>query len=261
MRLKAVILAAGQGERAGVGYPKILQPLGDKKIIEYVVENALHFVAPSDLYVVVGYQREKVQEHLGAAYNYVVQEEALGTGHAVLQVYPLLNEYGGDLLILYGDTPLFRTSSIRGLINRHRLKEATLTLFSAVVDKSLPYGRIIRDGAGRIVGIIEEADASPEIKSIRELNVGAYVVRASALFPALEQLDRDNIQGEYLLTDSVRHLIRLGHGVESYQTCDEDETLGINTPHDLRQAECVLQKRLHGPRRIEWSSNLKTYAS
>lgn len=249
--LKAIILAAGQGERAGVRYPKVLQPLGKKKIIDYVVENALHFVSPDDFYVVVGYQREKIQKHLGPTYHYVVQEEALGTGHAVLQVAPYLKDYHSDLLILYGDTPLFRAASIRGLINRHRLKEATLTLFSAVVEKPLPYGRIIRDEAGRIVDIIEEADASPEIKRIRELNIGAYIVRADALFPVLKQLDRDNVQGEYLLTDSVRQLIRLGHRVESYQTYDEDEILGINTPNDLRQAEFILQKRFLRPRRIE----------
>ncbi len=257
MTLKAVILAAGQGERAGVRYPKVLQPLGKKKIIDYVVENALHFVVPDDLYIVVGYQREKVQKHLGPAYHYVIQEEALGTGHAVRQVYPHLKDYHGDLLILYGDTPLFRASSIRGLINRHRLKEATLTLFSAIVDKSLPYGRIIRDETGRIVDIIEEADASPEIKRIRELNIGAYIVRADVLFPVLKQLDRDNAQGEYLLTDSVRQLIRSGHRVESYQTYDEDEILGINTPDDLRQAEFILQKRLYRPRRVEEESLIR----
>lgn len=245
MTLKAVILAAGQ---------KVLQPLGERKIIEYVVENALHFVAPADLYVVVGHQGEKVQAHLGPTYNYVVQEEALGTGHAVLQVYPLLKDYGGDLLILYGDTPLFRASSIRGLINRHRLKEATLTLFSAVVDKPLPYGRIIRDAAGRIMDIIEEVDASREVREIRELNIGAYIVRAQALFPALQRLTPSGVEGEYRLTDCAHRLIRSGLRVESYQIYDEDEILGINTADDLRQAEFILQKRLYRPRRIEEES-------
>ena len=255
--LKAIILAAGRGERSGVDYPKVLQPLGDKKIIDYVVENALQFVPPDDLYVVVGYQRRKVQEHLGSAYQYVVQEEMLGTGHAVLQAYPLLKDYDGDLLILYGDTPLFRPSSILGLINRHRFKDAAMTLLTALVTRPLPYGRVIRDEAGRIVDIIEELDASPDIRRIRELNVGMYIVPAAALFPALKQLDRDNVQGEYLLTDSVRHLIRSGLRVENYQTYDEDEIQGVNTPEDLNQAEFILQKRLFRPRRVEERSIIR----
>jgi phosphomannomutase/choline kinase len=252
--MKAIILAAGPAGLNGTSRPILLQPLGDKWIIDYVVENALCFVAPDDLYIVVGYQREKVQGHLGLAYHYVVQEEQLGTGHAALQVQPLLQDYDGDLLILYGDTPLFRAASIRGLINRHRLKDAHLTLLTAVVRQPLPYGRIIRDAAGRIIDIIEEVEASREVREIRELNVGAYVVRAHALFPVLQRLTPSDIDGEYRLTDCAHRLIRSGLRVESYQIYDEDEILGINTADDLRQAEFVLQKRLYRPRRIEEES-------
>ncbi|MBC8446401.1 MAG: glucosamine-1-phosphate N-acetyltransferase, partial [Chloroflexi bacterium] len=195
-----------------------------------------------------------VQEHLGPAYHYVVQEEQLGTGHAVLQAQPHLQDYDGDLLILYGDTPLFRAASIRGLINRHRLKDAHLTLLTAVVRQPLPYGRIIRDAAGRIIDIIEEVEASREVREIRELNIGAYVVRADALFPALQRLTPSDIDGEYRLTDCAHCLIRSGLRVESYQIYDEDEILGINTADDLRQAEFILQKRLYRPRRIEEES-------
>jgi len=263
--LKAIILAAGTSQaadpstalRASLASFPLLQPLGERRVIDYVVEKALHFVSPQDLYIVVGHQREEMQAHLGPGYQYVVQEEQRGTGHAVLQVYPLLQDYEGDLLILYGDTPLFRIASIRGLINRHRLKDAGLTLLTAVVQRPLPYGRIIRDAAGRIIDIIEEVEASREVREIRELNVGAYVVRADALFPALQRLTPSDINGEYRLTDCAHRLIRSGLLVESYRIYDEDEVLGINTLEDLQQAEFILQKRLYRPRRIEEESIIR----
>lgn len=258
--LKAVILAAGKEAITADARPIVLQTLGDRKIVDYVLENALQLVSPQDLYIVVGYRREEVQEHLGPDYHYVVQEEQLGTGHAVLQLHPLLKDFQGDLLILYGDTPLFRPASIRGLLNRHRLRDAHLTLLTAIVDRLFPYGRIIRDAADRIIDIIEETEASPEVREIRELNVGAYVVRAEAIFPALETLPPSPLDGEYRLTDCAHHLIRSGLRVESYQIYDQDEVLGINTADDLAQAEFILQKRLHRPRRLE-ERNLITFGT
>jgi len=249
-QLKAIILAASPGEGAGEPYPRLLQRLGDRAIIDYVVENALRLVSRGDLYIVVGYERDKLQEHLGAGYHYVVQEEPLGTGHAVWQARDQLGDYSGDLLILYGDTPLFRSASLRGLLNRHRLKGADLTLFAAISDQPLPYGRIIRDSRGNVVDIIEQADASAEVQKIRELNLGAYVFRAQPLFAALASLAQSGAK-RCLLTDLVHHLIRAGHRVESYQSYDQDEILGINTPQDLKEAEFILQKRFYRPKRVE----------
>ena len=249
--LKAVILAAGKDTIASDGGPIVLQTLGDRKIIDYVVQNALQLVSCDDLTVVVGYREEEVQAHLGTDYHYVVQHEQLGTGHAVLQLRPLLTGFQGDLLILYGDTPLFRPASIRGLLNRHRLREAHLTLLTAVVDRELPYGRIIRDVSGQIMDIIEDTEASPEVRDIRELNVGGYVVNAEDIFPILETLPPSPLDGEYRLTDCAHRLIRSGLRVESYQIYDQDEVLGINTPENMAQAEFILQKRLYRPRRRE----------
>jgi phosphomannomutase/CTP:molybdopterin cytidylyltransferase MocA len=259
-RLKAVILAAGKETITGDAEPIVLQKLGDRRIIDYVLQNALQLVAPEDLYIVVGYQKAKLQSHLSPVHHYVVQEEQRGTGHAVLQLYPLLKDFRGDLLILYGDTPLFRPASIRGLLNRHRLKNAHLTLLSAVVDRPLPYGRIIRDVGGRIIDIIEEREASAEVREIRELNVGAYVVCAEDIFPALQSLPPSPVDGEYRLTDCAHRLIRSGLRVDSYQIYDQDEVLGINTREDLEQAEFILQKRLYRPRRQE-EHNLVTFGT
>ncbi len=258
--LRAVILAAGKEAIASDAEPMVLQTLGDRKIIDYVMQNALQLVSPDDLYIIVGYQKEKVKAHLGPDYHYVVQEEQRGTGHAVLQLHPLLKGFQGDLLILYGDTPLFRPASIRGLLNRHRLRQAHLTLLSAVVDRPLPYGRVIRDAGGRIMDIIEEREASPEVREIRELNVGAYVVCAADIFPALQTLPPSPLDGEYRLTDCAHRLIRSGLSVESYQIYDQDEVLGINTFEDLEQAEFILQKRLYRPRRHE-EHNLITFGT
>ncbi len=248
--LKIVILAGGKGGITANTQPITLQTLGDRQIIDYVVENARTVAHSDDLAVIVGYEQDQVQAHLGANVHYVVQSEQLGTGHAVLQLQPHLKNFSGDLLILYGDTPLFRSASLRGLLNRHRLREAHLTLLTAVVDRALPYGRIIRDADGQIVDVIEETEASPRVREIRELNAGAYVVRAQTIFAALEKL-APSTNGEYRLTDCVHQLIHSGLRVESYQLYDQDEVQGINTVEDLARAEFILQKRLFRPRRQE----------
>ena len=245
---KAIILAAGRRTLAEDGRPLVLQTLGDRTILDCVVENALGVVHPDDIYVVVGYRQEEVRAHLGDKVCYVLQEEPLGTGHAALQALPLLRAFEGSLLILYGDTPLFRPASIRGLLNRHRLKKADLTLLTAVVDRPLPYGRIVRNAAGGIVDIIEDTEASAAVREIREVNVGAYVIDTGALSPA------------YRLTDWVREMIRSGRRVESYQLYDQDEVQGINTAADLARAEFILEKRLFRPRRQE-EANLVTFGT
>jgi phosphomannomutase/CTP:molybdopterin cytidylyltransferase MocA len=249
--LKVVILAAGKESISADVKPILLQNLGDHRVIDYVVQNSRQLVSPYDLYIVVGYRQEEIRAHLGPGYQYISQEEQRGTGHAVLQLKPLLKDYHGDLLILYGDTPLFRPDSIRGLLNRHRLRQAQLTLLTAVVDRPHPYGRIIRDAWGQIIDIIEATEASQAVREIRELNVGAYVVRADAIFPALEGLSPSPVDGTYRLTDCAHQLIRSGLSVESYQIYDQDEVQGINTTEDLANAEFILQKRLFRPHRSE----------
>ncbi|MEJ2263925.1 MAG: NTP transferase domain-containing protein [Anaerolineales bacterium] len=255
--LKAILLAARPGEGDGVPFFKVLEPLGSRLVIDYVIDLVTRFVSPKDVYVVVGYQREQVQKHLGDDYAYVVQDQLLGTGHAVLQVCSHLEDYRGDLLILYGDTPLFRPNSISGMLNRQRLKNADLTLFTGISPRPLPYGRIIREMSGQIVGIIEESEASEQVLSIRELNVGAYVARAEALFGALQQLAQGREGTRLALTEIVHQMIRSGCRVTSYASYDPDEILGINTPSDLEQAEFVLKKRYLRPARVEEESEIR----
>ena len=238
----------------------MLQPLGDRSILQSVIQNVLELVSPDDIYVVVGYRQDDVRAHLGPGFHYVTQQEALGTGHAVLQVAPLLKDFDGNLLILYGDTPLFRLASIRGLLNRHDLKQAHLTLLTAVLDHPLPYGRIIRNAGGQIIDIIEDTEASAEVREIRELNVGAYAVAAPVIFSALARLSPSPRDGDYRLTDCVHELIRSGLRVDSYRLYDQDEVQGINSAADLARAEFIMQKRLFRPRRQE-EQNLVTFGT
>ncbi len=254
---KVIILAAGDKAIGDGAAPMVLQTLGDRAILDYVVANARQLVEPEDIYVVVGYRADDVIAHLGTDYHYVVQEEALGTGHAVLQVLPQLQNFDGDLLILYGDTPLFRGASIRGLLKRHQLRQADLTLLAAMVDRDLPYGRIIRDANGRIMDIVEATEASASVRDIREVNVGAYVVRAATIFPALQALTPSPTDGKYRLTDSVYQLLRSGLQVESYQIYDEEEVQGINTLEDLARAEFILEQRLYRPRHNAGQTTVK----
>jgi phosphomannomutase/CTP:molybdopterin cytidylyltransferase MocA len=250
-KLKAAILAAGQDATTAGGQSLVLKKLGEHTVVEYVLQNALQVVAPGDIHVVVGYRQQEVRDHLGAKFHYVEQEKPRGTGDAVRRVCESTPEFDGNWLILYGDTPLFRPGSILGLLNRHRLKQAHLTLLTAVVDKPLPYGRIIRDAGGQIIDIIEDTEASAEVRAIREINVGAYVVDAQVISTALKTLSPSPVDGDFRLTDCVHQLIRSGLKVDSYRLYDQDEVQGINSDADFERAEFILQKRLYRPRRQE----------
>ena len=250
-KLKVVILAAQTGEAA----LNLLEPLGEKRIIDYVLATALHFVDSKDIYIVVGEQAEQIQNHFGDTVQYVVQDELRGTGDAVLQTAVPLTDYTGDLLILYGDTPLFRQSSILGLLHRHRLKGADMTLFTAVTNQALPYGRILRDANGQILDVIEEADASSALRQIRELNLGAYMAKADKLFVALRQMNKQDSK-DLRMTDAIHHFVRSGLRIAGYQSHDPDEILGINTKDDLAQAEFILEKRQFRPHRAEEESKI-----
>ena len=177
-QLKAAILAAGQDTTSSGGQSLVLKKLGEHTVVEYVVQNALQVVPPGDVHVVVGGRQQEVRDRLGPKFHYIEQAQPRGTGDAVRQVCESIPDFDGNLLILYGDTPLFRPASIIGLLNRHRLRQAHLTVLTAIVDQPLPYGRIIRDAGGQIIDIIEDTEASAEVREIHELNVGAYVVNA-----------------------------------------------------------------------------------
>ena len=245
--MKALILAAGSQHNAS-DRPWVLQPLGDRAMIDYVVDLARPFVEPADLVVIVRASDDAVARHLGNTFHYESQADLRGTGHAVLQAKRALGDYSGPLLILYGDTALLSEASILGLVTRHQLKGAGLSLLTARSDQPLPYGRIVRDATGQIIEVVEEAEATASERQIKELNVGAYVVETDALWSALQRLG-SQIDGPLPFTACVRQILRAGHRVTNYQILDEDELLGINSPENLAQAAFILQKRQLQPRR------------
>jgi alpha-D-glucose phosphate-specific phosphoglucomutase len=247
--MKALILAGGSWRHPD-DPAWLVQPLGDRVLIDYVVGRALSLVAPGDLFVIVDQASSAVGEHFGDQYRYVSQTEPRGTGHAVLQAEQALGDYDGPLLILYGDTVLLRRSSLLGLTTRHQLRQADLTLLTAVTDQTLPYGRIIRNASGQIIDVVELAAATCEQARIKELNVGAYVVETAALWPALHAAAAE-ADGAIDLTACIHHLVQAGKRIENHRALDQDELLGINTAADLEQAAFILQKRQLQPRRIE----------
>jgi len=246
--MKAIILAAGATPDESQT-PWVLRKLGDRPIIDYVVALAALFVDPAETIIVIDEASNAVAQYLGPDHTYVVQPAPQGTGSAVLAAQEALAGYAGPLLILYGDTALLQPSSILGLVTRHRLKQATLTVLTAETDQELPYGRVVRDDAGQIVGVVEAAAATAAEKHIRELNIGAYLVESGALWPALQQLiDRESARH---FTAVVEGFARQGAPITSYQALDQDELLGINTPEDLARAGDILQKRQLQPKRSE----------
>jgi len=247
--MKAIILAAGPQQTENAT-PWVLQTLGERCIIDYIVDLARPFAEPEAIVVVIRECDNAVAQHLGNRFCYEAQSDPRGTGHAVLQAKRALGDYSGPLLILYGDTALLSEASILGLVTRHRLKGAGLTLLTARSDQMLPYGRIVRDAAGRIIEVIEEVEATATERQIKELNVGAYVAETAALWPALHRLGNQG-DSPLLFTAAVRQILRAGHIVTSYQILDEDELLGINSQENLDQATFILQKRQLQPRREE----------
>lgn len=247
--MKAIILAAGSQQNTSVT-PWVLQKLGERTLIDYVVDLARPFVEPADLVVIVHRCDDAVAQHLGNGFHYEEQTDLRGTGHAVLQAKRALGDYDGPVLILYGDTALLSEASILGLVTRHQLKKAGLSLLTARTEQPLPYGRIVRDATGAIIEVVEEAEATASERQIKELNVGAYMVETAALWPALQRLSTQN-DGPLPFTACVRQILRAGHVVTNYQLLDEDELLGINSQENLDQAAFILQKRQLQPRREE----------
>lgn len=239
--IKAAVLAAGKGTRMhteGCDLPKVLRQAKGRPLLAWVLD-ALNFIPPQDTVLVVGYQREKV---LSAFPDYAsaVQEQQLGTGHAVMAAFEALGDYAGDLLVCCGDMPLLRRETYLALCARHRETGAACTVLSGTTDIPLPYGRILRDASGAFRGMVEDRDCTPEQKAIRELNSGVYVFDAAALREVLGQLRQDNAQGEYYLTDAPLLMQRQGRLVEVCQRELGMEILGVNTPQQLAEVEALL---------------------
>jgi len=238
----AVILAAGRGTRMKSDVPKVLQHLQSRPLLSFTLE-ALKGADIDKKIIVVGYKDEAVKS-VFPNIETVVQDKLLGSGDAVKRTKNLLASFRGDIVVLYGDTPFIRASTIKKLIKKHRSEKASCTLLSAIMPEPAGYGRILRDADKNIVKIIEDADASIYEKVIEEINVGCYCFNREDLFSSLDRLKMNMKKKEYYLTDLIEALRKSGKKVASVLSNDSHEALGINSKIDLAYANKIARERV-----------------
>ena len=205
MNIYAIVLAAGKGTRMKSDLPKVAHEVLYKPMIKHVCDE-LKKIDVTQTIVVVGHKAEVVKNIMQDEVTYVMQEEQLGTGHAVKMAYDLLKDKEGITLVLNGDAPLIRKETLEALIKTHVDNENKATLMSAHCDTKFPFGRIVRNEQGNVLGIVEAKDATPEQLQITEMNTGEYCFDNQLLFDALTKVNNNNAQNEYYLTDVIEIL-------------------------------------------------------
>ncbi len=240
--LDVIILAAGLGTRMKSATIKILHRAAGRPIIDYVLDLAAEIGTRPPI-MVIGHQKEAVQQAVGGRARFVLQEEQKGTGHAVLQAAPLVDG-SRQVLILSGDVPLTRPETLQRLLDEHERAHNALTLLTMRLDDPAMYGRIVRDASGAVTRIAEAKDATEDEKRINEVNAGIYVFDGAHLFDNLRNLTTNNSQGEYYLTDLLAVLRDAGKRVGAVVASDPIETLGVNSRADLASVEGEIQKRV-----------------
>ncbi len=240
----AVVMAAGQGTRMRSNLVKVLHPLNGLPMAGHVLELCRRLGAKRTL-VIVGHQAERVREAL-AEYpvEFILQAEQRGTAHAILQTEEALRGYPGDVLVLSGDVPLLQDALVEKLMATHRSAGADATIVTTLLDDPAGYGRILRDRGRGFRAIVEEVEATPAQRRIREINSGLYCFRAPRLFAALRDVKPSALKGEFYLTDVLAILKRRGGRVAILEAEDSREVLGINTRAELAEASGVLRRRM-----------------
>ena len=241
--LSVIILAAGKGKRMLSQIPKVLHNVHGVPMVLSVMNNALE-LNPKKVIVVLGYKSEQVRQVILNGRNienldFVYQQIQLGTGHAISVAMPNLHEIKGDVIVLSGDVPLLSSKTLKKLLQRHRKGNYSATILTTILDEPSGYGRVLRTKGkkSRIVGIVEEKDATLEELQISEVNTGTYVFRVEFLRDYLPKLKDSNAQNEYYLTDIFKIAISDNLGVDSIQTKNRNEVKGVNTLEDLKNLE------------------------
>ncbi|MDI7275282.1 MAG: bifunctional UDP-N-acetylglucosamine diphosphorylase/glucosamine-1-phosphate N-acetyltransferase GlmU [Anaerolineae bacterium] len=246
MNTAVVILAAGQGTRMRSKVPKVLHPLAGQPMVMYVVNLAMQFSTQAPV-LVVGRGASLVRDRVGDCVRYVLQEVRLGTGHAVLQARDELRGRSDAVLVLYGDMPLLTPPTVSRLADSFATNSPAIAMLTMAIPPggdSMGFGRVVRDGRGRVTRVAEESVASPEELDIRELNCGVYIFRAPWLWDRLTQL-QVNVKGEYFLTDLVAMAAHEGEPIETVPVEDPEDVIGINDRLQLAHAEAVLRRRIN----------------
>ncbi len=243
MTTTALVLAAGEGTRMRSDLPKVAHEILGVPLVRYVVDAARR-AGCERIVVVTGHGAETVEALLFGE-TCVRQDEQRGTGHAVICAAPALAEVTGSLVVLSGDSPLVRPETIERLISARERAGAAAAVLTARLDDPTGYGRIVRDGTGGLAAIIEDRDLAPEQRAIDEINTGTYCFDAQTLLSVVHELDDDNAQGEFYLTDVVRLLVDAGRVVVGVEAEDAREALGVNNRVQLAEAAAVMQRRIN----------------
>lgn len=240
----AIILAAGKGTRMNSELPKVAHEASGRPLITYVLD-AARMAGAQRLILVVGFRHEIVRELLAEYPNveFVLQEEQLGTGHAVMMARRQLSEIPGSVFVLNGDMPLIRANSLEALKSSRENHAASCVVGTAITSHNKGLGRIVRNTEGEFLRIVEERDATPEEKAITEINTGCFVFNAPDLLTALDEIRPENEQAEYYLTDCAAILRSQGKVVRAEPCFEIQEALGVNTPDQLAEVERVLAER------------------
>ena len=237
MPLSVIILAAGKGSRMKSEKPKVIHKLAGLPMLQHVVNTARH-LNPEQILIVIGHESHQVENAMhDQGLIYVEQTEQLGTGHAVLQCSDQLTE-GNDLLVLYGDVPLIKSSTLEKLLQQGAAKNA-VCLLSFIAENPTGYGRVVRDENNDVQAIVEEKDADEDIRKITESNSGIMFIQGKNGFNLLHSLDNNNAQNEYYLTDVVRLAVERDLPVNAVICDDENEVLGVNNQSQLAELESI----------------------
>ncbi|MDP4093800.1 MAG: bifunctional UDP-N-acetylglucosamine diphosphorylase/glucosamine-1-phosphate N-acetyltransferase GlmU [Bacillota bacterium] len=242
-QLTAVILAAGEGKRMKSKNAKCSHKICGKPMVEWVYR-AVQGAGSQKSAIIVGHKAEQIKEILGDKAEYACQDKQLGTGHAVMQAGDFLKDKDGTVIVLCGDAPLITEETLKKTLDYHKENNNSATVITAIEDDPTGYGRIIRNSQSFVSGIIEHRDASPEQRSIKEINSGMYCFNTKLLLEALKELSNDNDQGEYYLTDTIGILLGKGYKVGAFTVSNPDEVLGINDRIQLAQASDIMKRRI-----------------
>jgi len=243
MKVTAVLLAAGQGTRMKSELPKMLHSVCGKPMLAHSLASARQ-ASDGTPVVIVGHEADQVREAISGDVRFVIQDQQLGTGHAVMQAESHLKDKTDYVLVTYGDMPLLRPSTLDQLVEAQKSNRGPVTMLTVIADDPRGFGRVIRNADGTVAAIVEEYVATPEQLNVKELNVGAYCFSAGWLWEALHRI-KVSPKGEYYLTDTAELAVRDGLPIQAVVCGDISETIGINTRVDLADAEAVMRARIN----------------